>query len=91
MAYGNHKSMGFIHHRPPEFMVAHRQDQRAQRDLAVQVSGRDAKGNAFSQGVNASNISKVAHCYRDYLRECDPATWFGWNIRAGRLDSELCG
>jgi hypothetical protein len=58
VAYGNHKSMGFIHHRPPEFMVEHRQDQRAQRDLAVQVSGRDAKGNAFSQGVNASNISK---------------------------------
>ena len=39
-------------------MVEHRQDQRAQRDVAVQVSGRDAKGNAFSQSVNASNISK---------------------------------
>ena len=39
-------------------MVEHRQEQRAQRDLAVHVSGRDANGNTFSQSVNASNISK---------------------------------
>jgi hypothetical protein len=38
-------------------MVEHRQEQRARRDLAVQVSGRDAKGDAFSQSVNANNIS----------------------------------
>jgi hypothetical protein len=39
-------------------MVEHRQEQRARSDLAVQVSGRDANGDAFSQSVNASNISK---------------------------------
>ena len=39
-------------------MVEHRQEQRARRDLAVQVSGRDANGDAFSQSVNASNVSK---------------------------------
>lgn len=39
-------------------MVEHRQEQRARSDLAVQVSGRDTNGDAFSQSVSASNISK---------------------------------
>ena len=41
-----------------KFMVEHRQEQRAQRDLAVQVSGRDSNGTAFTQSVTASNISR---------------------------------
>ena len=41
-----------------EFMVEHRQEQRAQRDLAVQVSGRDSNGTVFTQSVTASNISR---------------------------------
>src|SRR3984893_13961810 len=40
------------------FMLEHRQEQRAQRDLAVQVSGRDSNGTAFTQSVAASNISR---------------------------------
>jgi len=39
-------------------MVEHRQEQRARSELAVQVSGRDASGTAFSQSARASNISK---------------------------------
>jgi hypothetical protein len=42
----------------PNLMVEHRQEQRAQRDLAVQVSGRDSNGTAFTQSVTASNISR---------------------------------
>ena len=53
------KSIGSV---PPlvrqKFMVEHRQEQRAQRDLAVQVSGRDSNGTAFTQSVTASNISR---------------------------------
>jgi len=41
-----------------KFMVEHRQEQRAQRDLAVQVSGRDSNGTVFTQSVTASNISR---------------------------------
>jgi hypothetical protein len=41
-----------------KFMVEHRQEQRAQRDLAVQISGRDASGMPFTQSVTASNISR---------------------------------
>jgi hypothetical protein len=39
-------------------MIEQRQEQRAQRDLAVQVSGRDSNGTAFTQSVTASNISR---------------------------------
>jgi hypothetical protein len=72
-------------------MVEHRQEQRARSDLAVRVSGRDANGDAFSQSVNAAMSAKVSLCYREYLGTCDPETWFGWNTRAGRLVTELCG
>ena len=40
-----------------EFMAERRQEQRARKDLTVQVSGRAANGDAFSQSVIASNIS----------------------------------
>jgi hypothetical protein len=41
-----------------KFMVEHRQEQRVQRDFAVQVSGRDSNGTVFTQSVTASNISR---------------------------------
>ena len=40
-----------------EFMAERRQEQRARKDLTVQMSGRAANGDAFSQSVIASNIS----------------------------------
>ena len=56
-------------------MVEHRQEQRARRDLAVQVSGRDANGNSFSQSVNASNISKGGALL----------SGLSWGVRSGDL------
>ena len=38
-------------------MVERRHEQRAQPDLAVQVSGRDTNGTPFAQRATASNIS----------------------------------
>ena len=56
-------------------MVEHRQEQRARMDLAVQVSGRDANGDAFSQSVNASNISKGGALL----------SGLSWGVRSGDL------
>ena len=56
-------------------MIEHRQDQRAQRDLGVQVSGRDANGTAFAQSVNASNISKGGALL----------SGLSWKVRTGDL------
>jgi PilZ domain len=39
-------------------MVERRQEPRAQVDLAVQVSGRDANGTPFTQTVTATNTSR---------------------------------
>jgi hypothetical protein len=62
------------------------------RDLAVQVSGRDANAETLSHKASTPAISAtVAHCYRDYLGQCDPATWFGFNISAGKLVTALRG
>jgi hypothetical protein len=56
-------------------MVEHRQEQRARSDLAVQVSGLDANGDAFSQSVNASNISRGGALL----------SGLSWGVRAGDL------
>src|ERR1700680_2800805 len=39
-------------------MVEHREERRAQRNLAVQVSGRDSNGTPFTQSVTATNTSR---------------------------------
>ena len=41
-----------------KFMVEHRQEQRSQRDLAVEVTGRDANGTPFTQSATATNTSR---------------------------------
>src|ERR1700693_5396856 len=74
-----------------KLMVEHRQEQRARRDLAVQVSGRDSNGTAFTQSVTASNISRSGALLSGYLGEYDPGTCYGWNTKSEKLDSELCG
>jgi hypothetical protein len=45
------------------------------RDLTVQVSGRDANGDAFSQSVNASNVSKGGALL----------SGLSWGVRSGDL------
>jgi PilZ domain len=56
-------------------MIERRQNQRVQRDLEVQVSGRDAKGTAFAQSVNASDISKGGALL----------SGLSWKVRTGDL------
>jgi hypothetical protein len=56
-------------------MVEQRREHRARSDLAVQVSGRDANGDAFSQNVNASNVSKGGALL----------SGLSWDVRSGDL------
>jgi hypothetical protein len=72
-------------------MVEHRQEQHARRDLAVQVSGRDANVDAFSQSGKASNVSKGGALLSGLSWGAHQATWFGFDTRTGRLVTELCG
>jgi hypothetical protein len=56
-------------------MIEQRREHRARRDLTVQVSGRDANGDSFSQSVNASNVSKGGALL----------SGLSWGVRTGDL------
>jgi len=53
-------------------MVEHRQEQRAQRDLAVEVTGRDANGTPFTQSATATNTSRSGALLSGLSREMRP-------------------
>ena len=56
----NSKSIGF----KAEFMIEHRQEQRARRELAVQVSGGTLAETLSHKAPGPAISAKVAHCYR---------------------------
>ena len=72
-------------------MVERRHEQRAQPDLAVQVSGRDTNGTPFAQRATASNISSGGALLSGAPAEYDLATCVGGIPTAKSSTSELCG
>src|ERR1700680_3000705 len=80
-------------------MVERRQELRAQVDLAVQVSGRDANGMPFTQSATASSISNGGALLSGLFQEIrsGDVLWVEYQQRKARFrivwvrDSPLSG